>query len=399
MTLAAGGSDTVHFGSFRNALPPILLLTALFFLNFISRVLFSPLLSEIEADLGLHHAAVGSFFLLISSGYFISILLSGLVSSRLGNKATIIFSTLGCGALLVIIGQSMSLWGIRIGLFFLGYMAGLYLQSGLATILQLVAPTHLARGMAVHELAPNCAFVAAPLLSTFMLHYIGWRHGLQLWGLIMIGGAIVYGFRGPAGTKSTGAVEFGLFLCILRLPEFWCVVLLFSFAICSTLGVYTMLPLFLVTEHDMEVQYANTLVAFSRISAVFMPLAGGWLGDRFGNGKVMVASLLIAGVLTLPLGFLSGYPLLFSIVMQPIVAVCFFPSGFAVLSRIGGKQAGGNAVSLCIPFAFLLGGGVVPMVVGIIGDYFSLADGFLVAAVLMIVAAGLGGGNRMILFD
>lgn len=395
--VSAAGSESESSNSFRSSLPPILLLTLLFFLNFVSRVLFAPLLPEIEGDLGLDHAASGSFFLFISSGYFISILLSGVVSGRLGDKNTIILSTIGCGVTLIIIGQCESLVAIRSALFLLGYAAGLYLQSGLATIFQMVAPSHLARGMAVHELAPNCGFVMAPLLCTFMLQFLDWQEGLQTWGAIMIAVALVYSLRGPDGKRREAGLNREAVRRIILLPEFWCVVLLFSFAICSTLGMYAMLPLYLVAEHDMASESANTLVSLSRISSVFMPLVGGWMGDRFGNGKVMLSVLLIAGFLTVPFGLLSGHLLLLFIVLQPMVAVSFFPSGFAVLSRIGGKETAGNAVSLCIPIAFLTGGGLIPAAIGAVGDYFTLALGFCVTGVFMIIAAVLASGNRFVI--
>jgi NNP family nitrate/nitrite transporter-like MFS transporter len=56
------------------ALCGLFLLTGLFFFNFTARVIFSPLLPTLEDEFGFDHAAAGSFFLLISSGYFLSIL-------------------------------------------------------------------------------------------------------------------------------------------------------------------------------------------------------------------------------------------------------------------------------------------------------------------------------------
>lgn len=397
MEKTGGESEEASYNSFGSSLPPMLLLTFVFFLNFISRVIFSPLLPEIETDLGLDHAASGSFFLFISAGYFISILLSGFVAAKIGNKRAIILSTLGCGAMLIVVGNCTSITTIRIALFFLGFGAGLYLQSGLATILQLVSPSHLARGMAVHELAPNCGFVIAPLLTTLMLYFVDWREGIQLLGAVLFVAALVYGLKGRGGTKSAGGMKISVMHAILKMPEFWCMVLLFSFAICSTLGMYAMLPLYLVAEHGMEPQYANTLVSLSRVSSVFMPLAGGWLGDKYGNGRVLVGVLLVTAILTVPIGLVSGSSLLLCIVLQPMVAVCFFPSGFAVLSSMGGEKFGGATVSLCIPMAFLTGGGLLPTLIGVAGDHFSLALGFSSTGLVMVVVALLGARSRAIL--
>lgn len=373
--------------SFRRTLPALLLLASVFVLNFIARIIISPLLPEIEQDMQLAHAVSGSFFFVLSFGYFVSILLSGAVSSRLGHKWTIVVSAVGCGLMLTLIGFCTTVVAMRIGLFCLGYVAGLYLQSGLATIARLVTPSYLARGMAVHELAPNIAFVSAPLLCGLMLHYFTWREGLQLLGVIFGCMGLLYAVMGEGNSLREKRMGFSLVLRLLVIPEFWLMVLLFSFAICSTLGLYAMLPLYLVAEHGMDQETANRLVALSRVSSVFMPLAAGWLGDRFGNVVVMMSVLMGAGLLTIPIGVFSGYLLVAFVVLQPMVAVCFFPSGFAVLSGIGGTEARGSAASLCIPLAALLGGGVIPVGIGVVGDHFNLAISFVGIGCLTILAA------------
>jgi NNP family nitrate/nitrite transporter-like MFS transporter len=394
------GVDGGRNDSFRTALPNLLLLTTLFFLNFIARVVFSPLLPEIEKTLGIDHGAAGSFFLFISIGYFISILLSTKVSEVLGHKNTIVLSIFSSGVILILIGTFENLSSIRIGLFFLGYGAGLYLQSGFATILALVSPSHLARGMAVHELAPNLGFVVAPLVCTAILLYFSYHVVLYFIGSVLICIACIYMVRGYDGVVLARGMDREGITTVLAMVPFWQMVVLLSFAICSTLGLYSMLPLYLIAEHGMEKEAANTLVAFSRISSVFMPLLGGWLGDRIGNGKVLRYILFTAGLLTIPFGLLSGIPLLVFVVLQPMVAVCFFPSAFAVLSRLGGSKARGAAVSLCVPLAFLVGGGVLPMCIGFMGDYYSLAVGFSVVGVVTAgIALLVGRGKQLLLFS
>ena len=384
-------------GQFRSVLPHLLLLTSIFFLNFTARVVFSPLLPEIEKSLGIDHGAAGSFFLFISLGYFISILLSTKVSEYLGHKNTIVLSLVSCGMMLILIGTFETLLYIRCGLFLLGSGAGLYLQSGLATIMSLVSLSYLARGMAVHEMAPNLGFVVAPLVCTLFLLYFSYHTVLYILGVILIFVAGIYMLRGYGGVGAAKGLDWPTARIVLRLIPFWQLVILLSFAICSTLGLFSMLPLYLTAEHGMENEAANSLVAFSRVSAVFMPLVGGWLGDRTGNGRLLRYVLLAAGLLTIPLGMLSGIPLLVFVVLQPMVAVCFFPSAFAVLSRLGGKDARGAAVSLCVPCAFLIGGGFLPMCIGFVGDYYTLATGYMVIGVFtVLVALTVGSGKQLL---
>src|SRR5262249_22803417 len=59
---------------------PVFFLTVLFLINFIARIILSPLLPTIEKELGISHGEAGSFFFLISAGYVIALLGSVLPS-------------------------------------------------------------------------------------------------------------------------------------------------------------------------------------------------------------------------------------------------------------------------------------------------------------------------------
>ncbi len=373
--------------SFRSVLPALFFLATIFFLNFTSRILFSPLLPLISEEIGMTHADSGSFFLCISSGYFVSILLSGYVSCWLNHKRTIVLSSCASGIMLLVLSGCTTLLSLRLGLVGLGLAAGLYLPSGLTTIIRLVPVSHTARGMAIHELAPNIAFVVVPLLCAAGLLFMSWRMELAVCGVVLICTSVLFFLYGNSSRGKGTAPSFAVLKQILRLPTFWLVTAMFSMAICSTLGIYAMLPLYLVSGLGMDIDSANALLAFSRIGSVAMPIAGGWLGDRFGNLKVMGIVLFLAGLLTIPLGCTDGTLLIILAVVQPMVAVCFFPSAFAVLTDFGPGNEKNVALSICIPLAFLCGGGILPTVIGTIGDSYSLGAGMTAAGGLMVLAS------------
>lgn len=372
---------------FRAAVPALLFLAGLFFLNFSSRVIFSPLLPVIGAELSMSHLHSGSLFFFISIGYFISILLSGYVSSRISHRRTIVLSSCLSGLLLIVLSTCYSLTGLRMGLAGLGMAAGLYLPSGIAMISRQVPEAYLARGMAIHELAPNLAFVTTPLLAALFLNLLPWRQGLILFGILLVSAGLVYGFRGRASDAAGTDPRFSELLQLVRRWDFWMVTVMFSMAICSTLGIYAMLPLYLVTERGMGEEEASMLLSLSRIGSVAMPIVGGWLGDLFGNRKIMGAVLLISGLLTLPIGLLDGWPLIVCVVVQSMVAVCFFPSAFALLSGVGAAERKNSAVSYVIPVAFLTGGGLLPTFIGGVGDYYSLSAGLVMTGLLVSTAS------------
>jgi len=69
-------SDGVSTGAerFRAQVRPVYFLAGLFFLNFASRIIFSPLLPTIEKELAISHSQSGFFFFLSSGGYLAGLL-------------------------------------------------------------------------------------------------------------------------------------------------------------------------------------------------------------------------------------------------------------------------------------------------------------------------------------
>lgn len=364
----------------------IFFLAFLFFLNFLSRVLFSPLLPLIKEEFQLNNSQSGSLFFFITMGYMISVGMSGFVSARINHANTIFLSSCGAGGVLLLVPLSTSFASLCLSLFVLGLVAGLYLPSGLRTIFASVPTSFLARGIAIHELAPNLGFIMAPLVWQAASLYLSWRGCLFMVGALLGLTGIVYRFSGYP-LKSRGVrPSRRLLRLLLGNYRFWLLVFLFSFAICSTLGMFAMLPLFLVSNHGMSTQTANYIVAATRGLSLFTPFLGGWLGDRFGNSVVMTTVLLSVGVLTVCIGLSSGKTLIVLITLQAMVAVCFFPSGLAVLSSFTVEGQSSAALPFCIPLAFMAGGGLIPLLIGIIGDVTSIGTGIAVAGGGIFVA-------------
>lgn len=370
--------------SMRSQLSPLLLLTSIFFLSFLSRVILSPLMPTIEQDLGIGHAEAGSLFLLISAGYFVSLLGAGFLSSKLTHRRTIIFSAISVGFTLVAISLCVNPWAIRLGLFTLGMAAGTYLPSGIATLTSLISHKDWGKGIAVHEFAPNLGFVAAPLISEALLRWFSWRDILSFLGVASVVAGIAFSRFGKGGNFPGEAPSFPSFRAFLVMPAFWIMAVLFSLGISSSLGIYTMLPLYLVTERGMERDWANALVAFSRMSGLVMAFLAGWTTDHFGSKRTMGGVLLLTGIMTVLLGVVPGNWIVLIIFMQPMLAVCFFPAGFAALSTVGPESSRNVIVSLTIPVAFLVGGGAIPTMIGTLGDAGSFALGMAIVGGLIL---------------
>ena len=347
---------------------PLLLMTGIFFFNFIARIILAPLMPTIEADLGISHAEAGSLFLLISLGYFISLLGSGFVSSQLTHRKTIIVSALFLSITLLAISFSNTLWEIRVGCIVVGLAAGLYLPSGISTLTSLVRSKDWGKAIAIHELAPNISFLAAPLISEVLLLWFTWRNILALLGLASLGVGLAFARFGKGGYFPGEPPSPSNVRSLLRIPPFWIMIVFFSLGISGSLGIYTMLPLYLVSERGMTQNWANYLVALSRISGFGVSFLSGMMTDRLGPKVTLGGVLLLTGFLSLLLGVVPGAWVVLIVFLQPLIAVCFFPPGFAALSRIGPPHVRNISVSFTMPFGFLVGGGAIPAGIGFFGD-------------------------------
>jgi MFS transporter, NNP family, nitrate/nitrite transporter len=380
---------------FHRHLPALLFLAGLFFCNFVSRIVLGPLLPSIEVELHLGHGTAGSFFLFISVGYFISLAGSGFVSARLTHRHTITTSAVTVGLALGVLAASGNLIMIRMALMLLGLAAGLYLPSGIASITALVDIRHWGKALAIHELAPNSGFMAAPLIAETLMHWMSWRGVLIVIGAVTVGLGLAQARWGRGGRFAGQQPDLNALRHLAAEPLYWRMILLFGLAISSTLGVYTMLPLYLVAERGMDQSWANTLIGLSRISTLLMALASGWVTDRFGAKRTIIGVFLFTGSATLALSVAEGSGLVAAVLLQPMVAVCFFPAGFAVLSNIGSAAARNLAVSMTAPVAFLIGGGVIPTVIGFFGDMGRFSPGIGLAGALMLCGTAVALSLKM----
>jgi NNP family nitrate/nitrite transporter-like MFS transporter len=373
-----------HNPSFRSQIGPILLLASIFFLNFIGRVVIAPLLPAIEADLSISHVQAGSLILITTAGYFVTVMGSGLVSSRTTHRNTIIFSAFTAAIALVGVSLSNSFSSLRGSLLLLGLATGFYLPSGIATLTSLAPAKHWGKALAIHELAPNLGFVAAPLISEALLHWFSWRGVLGFLGVSSALCGLAF-WRFGRGGKFQGQVpNLSSYRNLFGQSSFWIMAILFGLGMGGSFGIYTMLPLYLTAEQGMDRPFANTLIGLSRVSGLFTSLLSGWATDRFGPRRTLLLVLFLTGLTTMLMGLASGAWLILLVFVQPMLAVCFFPAGFAALSLLGSSEIRSLGVSVAVPIGFLFAGGALPVGIGVLGDAGHFALGIGGAGVLIL---------------
>jgi len=368
----------------RPEMPVVLLsfLVVLFFLNIVSRLAVGPLLPVIEGEFGLRHGDAGSLYSFITLGLCGGLYMSGHVAGWLSHRTTIAVSGLTLGAALLAISCTPSLFWLRLELLLLGLGGGLYLACGIAILTEHTPEGAWGKALAIHELGPNLGYICAPLLTELLLRFVGWRGVLGAMGVPTLLLSTLFLLSGVGGSSRAHPPSVAAMARLAGDRTFWGAAFLFAVSIGVGLGLYTMMPLFLVSDAGMHRVSANVLTGMSRISGLFSVFVAGALADRIGRSRTVMLSLAAAGCCAILLGTLRGpwiTPVL--VVLQAASAASFYPAAFSLLSSTFPPGVRSVAVPMVLILASLFGGGGVPPLLGVLADGYSFSFAFGAAGV------------------
>ncbi|KAB1437216.1 MFS transporter [Pseudodesulfovibrio senegalensis] len=379
-------SSTQPYGA---ALPAVLFVVLIFFLNFTTRIVLAPLMPVLETQLGFDHAAAGSLFLALGIGNGTGLLLNGFISREINHNRTVGLSAICTGIVSLCLSQAWSYWSLLCGMLLLGVSVGTYLPSGIATVTSLVRPEDWGKTIATHEGAPNTAFVAAPLLAEAVLLFSGWNSAMLLLGTAQILTGILFLRFGRGGAFPGVSPLSKMASDLLRRPVLWLLVFCFSTAVGISLGPYSMLPLFLVDEHGFTREAANQLLSISRIGAVVLPFVSGWFTDRWGAKPALFLYFTLCGASTMLIGIGTGTLLIAAVMLQPMFSVLFFTPAFTVVSHMFNPEERAVVVSFIGPINAFLGVGLIPWVLGLLGQAGLFSLGFILQGGICMLSLAL----------
>jgi MFS family permease len=352
----------------------------MFFLNIVSRLALGPLLPIVEQEFGLRHGAAGSLYFFITLGYCAGLYLSGYVAWWLSHRTTIAVSAITLGTALLAVSWTPSFSGVRAGLILLGVGSGLYLPSGIAALTENTKEGSWGKALAIHELGPNLGYICAPLLTELLLGFFSWRGVLGALGAQAILLGAVFLLSGLGETSPGRPPSLATMAPLARDPALWGMAALFAVSIGVGLGIYTMLPLFLVNEVGLDRFSANMITGLTRVSGLISVFFSGALADRVGRSRTVALCLAAAGLCTLILGLFRGPRITPAVIfIQAGCAAAFYPAAFAMLSAVFPLPLRNVAVSMIMVLGALLGAGGVPPAIGFLADRSSFSLAFSAA--------------------
>lgn len=364
----------------------IAILMMMLFFNFISRGIFAPLLPVFEEQFGVDHGRASSLFLIISLSMSTCMVFSGYISKHLTHRGTIVLYEFMLGLSLILCALSPSFLFLQFAAAFLGASAGLYAPSGLATVTNLTREEHWGKALGIHDLGPSLGLISAPLVVGLALPSVNWE---LLFFLIAAGNwvnGIFYAFKGRGGELRGSPPHFKNLKLIFENRNFLILTLFFMLAASSAVGVYSILPTYLITSKGFDSGLVNTLVGLSRVSGLVLIFTAGYLVDKFGIRLFIGLILAGSGLFAAALGILESTPLLFAVFFQPTIISAFFPVVNTAISSITRPETRSVAFSMVLPLAAAVGSGLTPMFMGFLGERGHFPLGFLALGAVTLLS-------------
>jgi MFS family permease len=359
----------------------------LWFLNFTSRTIFAPILPLLEDEFGVTHARATAIFTCISFGYGFSLFFSGVFATFVGFRKSVIASVVVSAVLFAFVSL-VKVFEVFYAIgFVLGVALGIYLPSMLSLITDYYDERIWGRVIAIHDSGASISTSAAPFLALFILSFLPWRGIFVVLGTVSVICAIAFLL---ASHEVPIAGRRNYFLGSLWRKRSLCIIgLLFVFAGGSSLGLYFVIPLYLVKELSLDVSYANTIFGISRIGAAIVAISAGFFVDRFSLKKTLFFIVLTSGLLTVALSLCSVKWVTVVLFLQAGAVIGFFPVAFVAISRIFDRESRGQAIGFAATLNVVFGSGIVPYLLGLSGDLVGFRLGICLIGILTTLSSGL----------
>ena len=366
---------------------PLFIFWGLWFLSFSTRTIFSPILPLIEDTLSLSHGEAGGLFTSLSIGYSIALLVIGRFVSVWGYKRMVVMGFMGVGLIFFIFQWAESYLTFHILFFLIGIATGSYIPSILPIITETYDPSNWGKAIGFHDSAASFSIFFIPIFVAFGLHFLSWRR------LLLILGAAslllpIYFWKVSIEPKQGVSPQSSHTLDFFKRRTIWIMGFLWIFASGSGLGIYSILPLYLIKERGIDFDLANTLFGISRVGGIFISILTGFLVDRYGYRTILRLSLITTGLSTIALSLASTLPLILTtLLFQATLSLTFFPAGLATISKLAPLSERSMAIGVTLSIGMVFGMGGTPFILGLIADHFNFQVGILWLGILTTLSS------------
>ncbi len=369
------------------ALSFLLFLWFIWFVNFTIRIVFAPILPLVEDEFMVNHAQASSIFIFLSAGYGVAVIVSGLFSGKFGYKKSIILSLLLLGLVAFLIPLVHKFFLIYLFAFVLGFSVGFYLPSAIPLITEYYSEKDWGKAIAIHDTGASSAIFATPFVALFLLQFFPWRGIFVVFGCIYIACSIIFCFVSTE-VKINNPPK-AVFNDLIKIRSLWLMAIIWVFGAGANLGIYSIVPLYLTKELQLNIGYANIILGVSRLGSVAVAIACGFLIDRFNLKKIMFLVMIITGVFTVIMGLVSVRYIGIVLFLQAFFVTAFFPVGLVAIAKTFNREMRSLATGIILALAIAFGGGIIPYLLGVSGDLYSFRLGITILGIFVGLSSTL----------
>ncbi|MCV7423939.1 MFS transporter [Mycobacterium yunnanensis] len=346
--------------------------------------LVDPILKPIADNLNATPSQVSLLFTSYMAVMGVAMLITGVVSSRIGPKRTLLIGLLVIIAGAGLAGLSDTVSGIVGWRALWGLGNALFIATALATIVN-SARGSVAQAIILYEAALGLGIAVGPLVGG-VLGSISWRGPFFGVSALMAVAFVVTAFLLPATPRAKRATSLADPLRALRhrgLLGVGITALLYNFGF-FTLLAFTPFPLDM-TAHEIGLIFFGWGLALAFTSVVVAPR----LQHRFGTVRVLVLNLVAFSALLAVMAVVTD--------AKPALATCVVVAGLFIgvnntlITETVMKAAPIERGVASAAYSFLRFGGaaVAPWLAGVLGETFGAHVPFWVGAAAVMLGAGV----------
>ena len=344
-----------------------------------------PLIPFIRSAFDLDYTQSGLVVSAFTLAYGFAQLPAGWLADRIDSRKLMTIGISGVALAGILVGLSQTFVLMILFLILMGLLAGGYHPSAPPLISASVKPENLGTAFGFHNIGGGASHFLTPLVAVAIANAWGWRNAYVALGIPTVAFGIVFYILlghmqarqrtnpGPLKEDKQTPAPPGI---TRRLVTFLILTTFMSAIINST---FSFVPLLMVDHFGVSKEIAAGSLSLI-YSAVFWgsPL-GGWLSDRFGSIRVVLAVCFTAGpaiflLTVLPYGWALGGMFLFlgmSIYSRMSASESFIIKQTPIRSR--------STILGIYYFTAMEGGGVLTPVIGYLIDRFGFTAAFAMA--------------------
>jgi DHA1 family multidrug resistance protein-like MFS transporter len=313
----------------------------------------------------------------------------GIIADRYGRKLMVMRSMFAGSIILGLMGLATNAWHLLFLRIFQGMTTGTVSAS--VTLVSSVTPSvNLGFSLGLMQTAVLLGSSAGPLIGGFLADHLGFRIPCGLASIMLFSGAVIVIFGAleqfvpPRNNKGAGLKTMR---DIILTPGFPVILVIFFLVYALNTMFIPILP-FYIEQLYGDPSKAATLTGifvgiYGLLSGISSPLFGK-LGDRIGHIKVLIMSLVLAGILAIPQAVAHNVWVLFiERSLMGLAAGGIIPSVNVLVSNSTTREKVGSAYGLTASVT-CLGIGAGPLIGSTMASILGLRLPFVLMGILAL---------------